>query len=492
MLVADAKVRTAYHSVRLIPASLFVAGNDIGERYNKLILDLVDTRNKLITVIDTEVYSATHDFIKRTGKTETKLRSNLESIVKVIDRYPSPDLVKLKDSIAGKLEAVKQVSVEPVEPAIKRIKEELKDVPNFIDKAQDARKKKLFDDSYKWKMRISEVAERAAALFKSQYDALTKVEGNTSSTLYHFIENERKVSGVNGYYNHEHDLSTKEEEEWIKSLNLNDKVAKAREIITDAEQDIVRARALDAKGDSVESYILYDRARFSLARSTSYTAGLSISEIGESTSSKQDNLRDETDKYTSSYQSKFQEQDALFTRGIAKRLRTIEASLKEAEVLAKKAEGVLKYYHPMRVAGLVKQASRKDYDRPNVKVSANGEVSPYNKGDELKSGDRIGYSYVSYAELPRIDTGETFNGLSSKKRRVHEASVRVINTSNLEVGTSFNKMKFVKDLIGEAKTGEFDLPIAGDFTTDDSLCIRQTTPASGIITSVISHFKLGG
>ncbi|WP_407043733.1 hypothetical protein, partial [Candidatus Liberibacter solanacearum] len=132
MLSADVKAGTAYHSVRLIPASLFVAGNDFGERYSKLILDLAGTRNKLITVIDTEVDSATHDLIKRTGKTETKLRSNLESIKKVIDRYPAPDLVKLKDTIAGKLEAVKQVSSEPVEQAIKRIKEELKDGPHYV------------------------------------------------------------------------------------------------------------------------------------------------------------------------------------------------------------------------------------------------------------------------------------------------------------------------------------------------------------------------
>ncbi|MBY7649471.1 MAG: hypothetical protein DBO98_03050 [Candidatus Liberibacter europaeus] len=76
-----------------------------------------------------------------------------------------------------------------------------------------------------------------------------------------------------------------------------------------------------------------------------------------------------------------------------------------------------------------------------VKVSLDGSVVPYKPGDPIAEGESTGYTYTSLAQLPSTDTGEAFNGLGGRKRRVVSSSVRVLNAQGLEVGTSFNNSK---------------------------------------------------
>ncbi|MBY7649773.1 MAG: hypothetical protein DBO98_04730 [Candidatus Liberibacter europaeus] len=180
------------------------------------------------------------------------------------------------------------------------------------------------------------------------------------------------------------------------------------------------------------------------------------------------------------------------------KLKEIDASLKKAEEVADHVDKEIGLYLKYRDREAPISSDHQSpidemkHESEMVKVALDGSVVPYKPGDPIAEGESTGYTYTSLAQLPSTDTGEAFNGLGGRKRRVVSSSVRVLNAQGLEVGTSFDKMYPVRELKDEAKTGEFDCPIGGSFTSQDGLCLRQKGTSTGAITAVVTNFSVGG
>lgn len=92
--------------------------------------------------------------------------------------------------------------------------------------------------------------------------------------------------------------------------------------------------------------------------------------------------------------------------------------------------------------------------------------------------------------IPRIDTGESFGGLSSLRRRIFKVSLRVINTADIEVGIKGKGFSVVEDLRGIPKTGEFDVFLPEEADVESELVIRQLKPSPFCLTSVTAHLSV--
>lgn len=102
------------------------------------------------------------------------------------------------------------------------------------------------------------------------------------------------------------------------------------------------------------------------------------------------------------------------------------------------------------------------------------------------------YGIDRIACIPRIDTGEPFGGMSNRKRRITKIALRVINTAGVEVGVRGHPLTPVKDLKGDPRTGEFEVPILSDTDTESEIMIRQSDPAPFCLTSLTVHMQVEG
>ncbi|QOI69850.1 hypothetical protein PPA191_gp9 [Liberibacter phage P-PA19-1] len=107
---------------------------------------------------------------------------------------------------------------------------------------------------------------------------------------------------------------------------------------------------------------------------------------------------------------------------------------------------------------------------------------------DLRDGKRTDVLVDRYVIIPNIDTGDSFGGLSGKKRRILKISLRVINTANLEVRVGFDSPWVkVEGLQDKPRTGEFEAIINGDLDVDMEVAIRQTSPAPFCLTAITAH-----
>ncbi|CAL1394277.1 unnamed protein product [Linum trigynum] len=101
------------------------------------------------------------------------------------------------------------------------------------------------------------------------------------------------------------------------------------------------------------------------------------------------------------------------------------------------------------------------------------------------------YGYDCIARLPPIDTGDAFNNLSGKKARIFKGSIKVINTSYVEVGVHGEEMHPIEELSGSPQTGEFTFPIFSDSQHLPELVIKHKGECSHFhLTSVTTHINL--
>ncbi|MBL0849323.1 MAG: hypothetical protein EU981_04550 [Candidatus Liberibacter ctenarytainae] len=354
MLEAKAKARKIYALFTTIPSGLFSSTDtSIGAQYNGLYHRFGGAINTLSSIIHTEVFSFSQDLVDTTARVENKLRSSLDIAEQVVSRYPSPHLIKLKDNIEAKLSEVKQESVDHADQTIQRIKEGFKDISQYKEKAIESRKRKLFDDSFKWRIHILDSLDRLGELLRLQDTILSDIKGNMSAVLSSSMNFGRILHMTRRGMNDEHTIAKEQELEQVKSLSVNARVSKGQELAIEAERDILQARAHHKKGDIEAAYRLYDRDGFILERASWYFVRLKESEFGEVLPNIEaplrdediEALRDEASVYTSKFRLADREKNDQFIRGISKRLLKIELSLKGAEALLKRAEKVLRHHN---------------------------------------------------------------------------------------------------------------------------------------------------
>ncbi|KGB27984.1 hypothetical protein GS16_00330 [Candidatus Liberibacter solanacearum] len=113
------------------------------------------------------------------------------------------------------------------------------------------------------------------------------------------------------------------------------------------------------------------------------------------------------------------------------------------------------------------------------------------KGEKPRSDEGTAYGYDCSIRLPPIDTGDAFNNFSGKKIRIFKGSLKVINTSDVEVGVYGEEMHPIEELRGSPKTGEFTFPIYSDAQHLPELVIRHKGESSHFhLTSVTTHFTV--
>lgn len=454
MLEAHSKVAPTLEDMTLIPSSIKnQLGDDMIGSYNKLISDLIEISGKIANCIFSDAEHFSSYLIDKTSNLEDRLKASVESLNRVVSRYPSPDLVQLRDQIESKLREIKQVSDAPFEELLTSAGNHIKDGLHYASKAKTTRESKLFDDSAVWRSHLSDSVNRARLISKSAGQRLLELKG--ALALKKFSVFDTDLGKVISAYTHEYNLAWDEEDLWGKTLSKEDRIKKAEDIVNKAEPTIIKAREANRKGDVDEAFILYDHARFVLSRTKLYLNGLELSKVRELVS-RRDVLKGESDVGSTKIATLIREKSAKFFSDFKDRLRSIEASLKDAQAYQDEAERVLRYHAKNKISETEKRqaastslTSMKEESQA-VKVSLDGTITPYNEGDPLNEGDRIGYTYTSIGQLPSTDAGDAFNGLSGRKRRAVSSSVRVLNTQNLEIGASFDKMVPIKELKSEA------------------------------------------
>ncbi|CAL9916740.1 hypothetical protein LSO9J_340001 [Candidatus Liberibacter solanacearum] len=113
------------------------------------------------------------------------------------------------------------------------------------------------------------------------------------------------------------------------------------------------------------------------------------------------------------------------------------------------------------------------------------------KAEKPRSDEGTAYGYDCIIRLPPIDTGDAFNNFSGKKIRIFKGSIKVINTSDVEVGVYGEEMHPIEELIGSPKTGEFPFPIYSNSQHLPELVIKHKGEHSHFhLTSVTTHFSV--
>ncbi|ONI59074.1 hypothetical protein AYJ09_01430 [Candidatus Liberibacter solanacearum] len=113
------------------------------------------------------------------------------------------------------------------------------------------------------------------------------------------------------------------------------------------------------------------------------------------------------------------------------------------------------------------------------------------KGEKPRADEGTAYGYDCIIRLPPIDTGDAFNNFSGKKIRIFKGSIKVINTSDVEVGVYGEEMHPIEELIGSPKTGEFTFPIYSNSQYLPELVIKHKGEHSHFhLTSVTTHFSV--
>ncbi|WP_143827758.1 hypothetical protein [Candidatus Liberibacter solanacearum] len=113
------------------------------------------------------------------------------------------------------------------------------------------------------------------------------------------------------------------------------------------------------------------------------------------------------------------------------------------------------------------------------------------QGEKPLAHEGTSYGYDCIVRLPPIDTGDAFNNFSGKKVRIFKGSIKVINTSDIEVGVYGEEMHPIEELRGSPKTGEFTFPIYSDAQHLPELVIKHKGESSHFhLTSVTTHFTV--
>lgn len=113
----------------------------------------------------------------------------------------------------------------------------------------------------------------------------------------------------------------------------------------------------------------------------------------------------------------------------------------------------------------------------------------------------VGLSYLPQLQTLAIDTGEPT--IQGKMKKINAATVRCVDTLGLQIGSTFNNLVQMKDLIvgnvgsmtnervTDLVTGDARTELDPNWTTLGQYCIRQPFPYPATITGVIPQLAVG-
>ncbi len=496
--VKEVEIRKMMELFASDPANSGVSTKSISVRLNEIW-------DGLVVVWNNEVDRFNDQLVMDTTNKEARIQDS----EKTLDSISRQDAWEKTSSLRRMLEEqkllIKQVRDKDIEKTIAEIENFIKDSEERLKNAIEARKRKDYELSH---LHIERFYNRFYMIDDLMNFANTRIwtlRGNTSLLINSKIKIIAKVNKLTGDVENVKFMEPSEFE-YLKTspLSQEEGTKRAIELLDKAAGYLQEAiKEMDAK-NYLSSHRLISKARRINERASNFIKFLKTrfpNTFGSPALEAKfgiynDVYRDFLAKMEGSSSSSGSVDVNTSTWD---KIKEIDSSLKKAGEVVDQVDREIGLYLKYRDREVFKSTSVSQssidvmkQESEMVKVSLDGSIVPYKQGDSIVEGEGIGYTYTSLAQLPSTDTGEAFNGLGGRKRRVVSSSVRVLNAQGLEVGTSFDKMYPVKGLKDEAKSGEFNCPLGGSFTSQDGLCLRQKGANTGAITAVITHFSTGG